>query len=195
MISLARLAHDKVSEPTRLLQALSSGDDEAADKLMPFVYDELHRMAQRMMQGERAHTLQPTALIHEAWLRLIHKEGRQFESRVHFLRVAAKAMRHSILDHARKKSSHKRGGDRHRITLDENLFVMATEAERLVEIDDALKKLAEVDGQLAQIVELRFFGGLNHPQIASALGTSLRSIERGWRLARAWLLNALDENS
>lgn len=190
------MSSDSASEPTRLLHSLNAGDPEAAEKLLPFVYDELHRMAHRMMQGERPdHTLQPTALIHEAWMRLIGTEDQRFESRMHFLCVAARAMRFSLVDHARAGSAEKRGGDCHKITLDEGLFAVANESASLLAVDEALKNLADVDGQLAQIVELRFFGGLQHEEIAKVIGTSLRTVERGWRLARAWLMNAMDEDA
>ena len=175
------------------MRSLAAGNAGAAQQLLPVVYDELRQLAERMMQGERRdHTLQPTALISEAFLRLAGGD-RSFESDLHFTRVAARAMRRVLVDHARARNADKRGGDRRRVTLDEELFEIAADGERMLAVDDALARLDQVDPQLAQIVELRFFGGATHDEIARALSTSVRTIERGWRLARAWLMRAIGD--
>ena len=178
-----------------------SGDsgEPTPDHLMPFVYHELHQIAQRLMRGERSdHTLQATALVHEAYVRLLDKQGEeryeQFEGSLHFKRAAVRAMRHALIDHARAHQSEKRGGGRRQITFNEELHAGAHGASSLLLIDEALARLEEVDEQLARIAELRFFGGASQQEIADALGTSLRSIERGWRLARAWLIAAFAED-
>jgi RNA polymerase sigma factor (TIGR02999 family) len=186
----------RTAQTTRLLQDLAAGKPGASDQLLPVVYEELHRMAERMMRSERAdHTLQPTALIHEAFLRLVDNERDEWDSRVHFMRVAARAMRFVLVDHSRARRAQKRGGNRHKVTLDEGLFAVAAEAEQLLLIDEALTRLGEVDEQLAQIVEMRFFGGMQNDEIARALAVSTRTVERGWRLARAWLLRAMGDQS
>lgn len=181
------------SEPTRLLQSIGQGDSEAAGRLLPLVYDELHRRARQMMHEQHVgHTLQPTALIHEAFLRLVDQDDLQVESRLHFTRIAAKAMRHVLADHARAKGRDKRGGGKKAVTLDEGAVGVPTDADNLLAIEEALTKLADVDAQLAQIVELRYYGGLEHKEVAEAMGTSLRSVERGWRVAKAWLADAME---
>ena len=180
------------SETTLLLHSFGKGDKAAAEKLLPLVYDELHRRARMMMQQQRgSHTLQPTALIHEAFLRLVDQDELQAESRLHFLRIAAKAMRYVLADHAKAKGRIKRGDGLRPMTLDEG--VVAARSEDVLVIEDALERLAMMDEQGAQIVELKFYGGLEHTEIAQALGVSLRTVERGWRAARAWLVGAMKD--
>ncbi len=186
---MARPADDAV-QTTRLLRAVGAGDPDAADKLLPLVYDELRRLAGRMMNGERAgHTLQATALLHEAFLRLV-EPGASFVDRGHFLGVATTAMRRVLIDHARARAAQKRGGGR-RIDLDAEALCGNDDAHSLLAVDEALLRLQAVDAQLARLVELRFFGGLDNPATAQTLGISLRSVERGWRTARAFLLREL----
>ena len=186
------MGRDDASEPTRLIAALGS-DPTAADRLLPYLYAELHRMAQAIMQGERKdHTLQATALIHEAWLRL-SGETEGCEGRSHFLALAARAMRQALVDHARARNAKKRGGGLHRTTLDEGVGEAAAEAADILAIDEALTRLADFDPELARLVELRFFAGLDHAEVARALSCSKRTVERRWRLARAWLLAELDD--
>jgi RNA polymerase sigma factor (TIGR02999 family) len=176
---------------TRLLRAMAAGDGAAADQLLPLVYQELHRLAQRLMGSERRdHTLQATALLHEAWLRLAEPGG-DYADRNHFLRVAARAMRHVLVDHARARLAQKRGAGR-RADLDADALATPTDPASLLAVDETLARLQQLDPQLAQLVELRFFAGLDNPSIASTLGLSLRSIERGWRTARAFLLRDLE---
>lgn len=179
------------AETTQLLHRLGQGDAAAAEQLLPLVYDELHRLAGRMMQKERAdHTLQATALLHEAFLRLCGSEA-SFDDRQHFLRVASKAMRNVLVDHARAHKAQKRGGEKQQVDLDLAGVFALDHGDGILAVDETLSRLSAMDPQLAQIVELRFFGGLENQAIADALGTSLRSVERGWRTARAWLAREL----
>lgn len=177
---------DPADLTTRLLNRLVDGDASAAEELMPVVYGELRGLAERHMVAQRSdHTLQPTALIHEAWMRIGAQEDVRFECRAQFFSLASRVMRSVLVDHARARSAAKREGDRIQLELgDDNTVANTTD---LVELDDALAKLQEVDGDLVRLVELRFFGGLSHPEISEAMGLSLRRVERLWRLARAWL--------
>ncbi len=187
------MASENADQPTLLLQALRDGDDGAAERLLPLVYRELRRVAGKLMRGERDnHTLQPTALIHEAFFKLIGTGSRDWQSRSHFVRVAARAMRQVLVDHARGLGANKRGGDRERVPLDGALTLAAPPGD-VIGVDEALQQLRKQDERLASVVELRFFGGLDHPEIAEALDISLRTVERSWRLARAWLVTALNE--
>lgn len=182
------------AETTRLLRALGSGQAEAAEQLLPLVYDELHRLAAQLMGRERkGHTLQATALLNEAFLRLC-EPGSEFDDRSHFLRVAARAMRHVLVDHARARRAGKRGGGGARVDvdIDEVGVFVEDDTDSVLAVDETLGRLAAIDAQLAQLVELRYFGGLDNPSIAAALGMSLRSVERGWRTARAWLAREME---
>ena len=173
---------------------MSSGDDHAADELLPLVYGELHAIAARCM-GERkvGHTLQPTALVNEAWLRLIEPEsGRAFGSREHFLGVAAKAMRSVLVDHARRRGAQKRGATFERVPLEDVAALFEERASDLLVLDEALTRLSVMDTQLGRIVELRFFGGLSVEETARNLGVSEPTIIRGWRVARMWLKRELE---
>ncbi len=162
------------------------------EELLPLMYGELHAMAERMMRSQApGHTLQPTALIHEAFVRLIDPGQLQITDRLHFKRLAARAMRYVLLDHAKALRAQKRGGSRRAVTLDESLIELSQRADDLYALDESLSRLHAVDERLAQIVEMRFFGGMTHEEIAGALETSVRTVERSWRLARAWLLQAM----
>lgn len=177
---------------TRLLKRLERGDAAAGEELLPLVHDELRRLAASALGRDRVgHTLQPTALVNEAWIRLVEWEGAEFHDRSHFIAVAAKAMRALLVDHSRRRSAIKRGGDRERVALDQATALFEERAIDLVELSDALDELSEVDATLGRIVELQFFGGLGQKEIATMLGTSLRTVERGWRTARAWLFQRL----
>jgi RNA polymerase sigma-70 factor, ECF subfamily len=181
------------AQTTRLLRALGQGQSDAAEQLLPLVYDELHRLAAQLMGRERkGHTLQATALLNEAFLRLC-EPGTAFDDRAHFLKVAARAMRHVLVDHARARQAHKRAGSGKRVDLDEVGAFVEDDSDSVLAVDETLGKLAAVDAQLAQLVELRYFGGLANPEIAKALGMSLRSVERGWLTARAWLARELEQ--
>ena len=180
-------------EVTRLLLAWSDGDGAALDKLTPLVYEELHRLARRYMGRESSgHTLQTTALVNEAYLRLIDSGRVRWENRAHFFGVAAQIMRHILVDFARSRRNLKRGGDLQRVSLDEALVVSRERAADLVALDDALKALEAVDQRKSRVVELRFFGGLSVEETAEVLKVSPETVMRDWRLAKMWLLRELD---
>ena len=179
-------------EVTQLLLAWNEGDQEALDRLVPLVYDELHRLAQGYMRRERANqTLQTTAVIHEAYLRLIDARQVQWQNRAHFFGVAARLMRQILVAFARERGYQKRGGDASRVSLDEALVIDEGRDEDLVALDEALGALAQFDARKAQVVEMRFFGGLTEEEIATALGVSPETVRRDWRLARSWLRRKL----
>ncbi len=176
------------SEATLILQRMSDGDSSAAEDLMPIVYDELHRIAARLMQKQSAdHTLQPTALINEAFMKIVGNVDADYAGRLHFMRVAASAMRSVLIDHARAENAKKRGGGQAAITLHEELMGSADAALQVMVVHEGIEELSKIDPQLGDIVELRFFGGFSHPEIAEALQISLRSVERAWKFARSWL--------
>jgi len=181
-------------EVTQLLLAWSEGDQTAFDKLVPLVYAELHRLAKRYMRDERPeHTLQATALIHEAYVRLIDAKRVRWEGRGHFFGVAARLMRQILVDFARERGYQKRGGPVRPVSLDEALVVSGKQDEGLVALDEALSALAEIDGRKSQVVELRFFGGLSIEESAEALKVSPETVRRDWRLAKSWLFQRLNE--
>ncbi|MHC4990985.1 MAG: ECF-type sigma factor [Planctomycetota bacterium] len=186
---------DLTGEATRLLREAGAGSEQAAAELLPLVYKELRALAQSHLNHERNdHTLQATALVHEAYLRLIDGKGVQPRDRDHFFALAAQAIRRILVDHARARRRHKRGGNRTRIVLDDVLQTLqARPGFDLLLLDDALERLAEIDPQYARIVEMRFFGGSTMEEIATLLGVSLRTVERDWRVARAWLYRELSE--
>jgi RNA polymerase sigma factor (TIGR02999 family) len=174
---------------TQLLHDARGGDAAALERLLPLLYAELHDIAARHMRGERPdHTLQPTALVHEAFLRLLTPGS--YEDRTHFLRAASTAMRHVLVDHARARNAAKRGGAL-RVTLDEALAGRDERVVELLVLDDALTRLAAAEPRWAQVVELRFFGGLEVPDVAAALGISAATVKRDWQFARAWLAREL----
>jgi RNA polymerase sigma factor (TIGR02999 family) len=179
-------------EVTQLLLAWSDGDHTALDKLTPLVYEELRRMAHRYMSHERpGHTLQTTALVNEAYLRLVNREAVQWQNRAHFFGIAAQVMRHILVDHARSHAYKKRGGGTQTISLDEAMVVSQDRAAEVVALDDVLKELANIDPQQSRIVELRFFGGLTIEETAVVLGLSPATIKREWSTAKAWLYHEL----
>lgn len=174
-----------------MLVAWGKGDEAALDRLIPLVHHELHRIARGCMRGERAgHSLQATALVNEAYLRLVGAQHVDWQSRVHFLAVSARLMRRILVDFARSRQYQKRGGGAQKVTLDEALIV-AEPGHDLVALDDALEALAKVDDRKARVVEMRFFGGLSVEETASALKVSSDTVMRDWRLAKAWLLREL----
>ena len=177
------------SEITEMLREWSDGKQEALDNLLPFVYDELHRQASRFLRKERqGHTFQTTALINEAYLKLIDRRDINWESRTHFFAVAAQAMRRILVDYARAKYREKRGGDNIKLSLEEATRVAAKEkGVDLIALDEALNKLAERDEQQARVVELRYFSGLSLEETAEALRVSRATVARDWETARAWL--------
>jgi RNA polymerase sigma factor (TIGR02999 family) len=179
-------------EITQWLTDWSNGDRSALEKLTPLVYRELHRLAQAYMRGERAgHALQTTALVNEAYLRLIEADRHGWQNRVHFYAVAAKLMRHILVDFARSRDRMKRGGRLEQVSLDEALTITADHSAELLNLDEALNALSKLDERQCQVVELRFFAGLTEPEIAEVLKVSQRTIQSDWRLARSWLLRAL----
>jgi RNA polymerase sigma factor (TIGR02999 family) len=185
---------DRTQHATGLLARLRTGDGAAADELLPLVYAELLELARQRFAGRRGHTLQPTALCHEAWLKLIQGAG-DFNDRTHFLACASRAMRQILTDHARARRAQKRGGGQaaHLESLDGLLVAYEDRALDLVDLDDLLQRLGEVDPELPPVVELRFFGGLTVGETAAVLGRSVRSVERQWTLARGWLRHRLSE--
>jgi RNA polymerase sigma factor (TIGR02999 family) len=188
------LMSSPTAEATVFLRRLNAGDARAADELLPLVYAELRSLAANYMdRGRGSHTLQPTALVHEAFLRMIvGEEVGQWQSRAHFLGVAAKAMRSVLVDHARAKHAHKRGGSAERVALDGLVEQLEAQTSDLVSLDDALSELAQVDAELARVVELRFFGGLTIEETANVMETSNSTVERAWRTARLWLRDRLE---
>jgi RNA polymerase sigma factor (TIGR02999 family) len=177
---------------TRLLRQWSEGDEEAVAEIMPLVYDELHRIAACHLRRERPdHTLQATALVHEAYLRLRDENGIRWEDRGHFLRLTSHVMRRILVDYARERSAVKRGGDQERVTLAEAMELADGPPPHLVAVGDAIEALAALDAQKASIVELRYFGGLTLEEIAEAVGISRPTVVREWRRARAWLYREL----
>lgn len=177
---------------TEWLHAWGQGDQSALDRLMPYVQDELHRLARREMRGERpGHTLQTTALVNEAYLRLIDASRVQWQDRAHFFALAARLMRRILVDHARSRNYVKRGGGMRTISLDDVLVVSQERGADLVALDDALQALAAVDARKSKVVEMRFFGGLSVEETAEALQVSPETVMRDWKLAKVWLLREL----
>lgn len=186
----------KSQEVSQLLRAWGDGDQTALDHLMPLVYDELRRMARRYMnQQPTNHTLQTTALIHEAYLRLVGQEEPAWENRAHFFGVAAQAMRHVLVDYARARHAAKRGGAARLVSLEEAAFVSAERAAELIALDDALAELAQLAPRQSQVVELRYFGGLSVAETAEVLRISTDTVTRDWQQAKAWLYRALNRDS
>jgi RNA polymerase sigma factor (TIGR02999 family) len=176
---------------SELLVAWGSGDQAALDQLTPLIYDELHRLARRHMRREwPGHTLQTSALVNEAYLKLVDQNVR-WQNRSHFFGLAAQLMRRILVDHARSRARHKRGGDAQRVALAATAVVSQVGTVDLVAIDDALSRLSEFDPEKARIVEMKFFGGLGVEEIARVLKVSSRTVEREWRKARAWLKREL----
>lgn len=177
---------------TRLLRALQQGRDGAAEQLATLIYEELHVLAVHYMRGERAdHTLQPTALVNEAYLRLLGQQQASWQNRSHFFGIAAQAMRRILVDHARRRRAGKREGGE-RVTLDESVAEAPAQSVDLVALDDALRKLAALDPRQAQVVELRYFAGLDIAEVAEALGISPATVKRDWTFARAFLQREID---
>ena len=183
------------SDVTGLLSAVKAGDRSAVEKLLPIVYDELRRRAASLMRREReGHTLQPTALVHEAFVQLVQQDRVDWQGRAHFFAVAAQLMRRILVDHARGRLRDKRGGGAVRISLDEGLGLSVERDADVVALDDALKSLAAVDARQAELVEMRFFGGLSVEEVAAVLGVSKRTVEAEWTVTKAWLRRELAES-
>jgi RNA polymerase sigma factor (TIGR02999 family) len=182
-----------MGEVTRILSAIEGGDQSAAGELLPLVYDELRRLAaQKMAQEAPGHTLQATALVHEAYLRLVDvDEAQHFNSRGHFFAAAAEAMRRILVDSARRKHSHKRGGRQQRVSLEEAIPLNEQPGDDLLALDEALTRLAREDPVKAELVKLRYFAGLSVEQTAEALGISRATADRYWAYAKVWLYHAV----
>jgi RNA polymerase sigma factor (TIGR02999 family) len=184
------------SEVTRLLLEYGRGNQAALDQLLPLVYAELHRMARRYMGRQNpAHTLQATALIHEAYVRLAADALPEWENRAHFFGVAAKSMRHVLVDHARAHHRAKRGGEKHTVPLDEGVVVSGERLGEMVALDDALTDLAKLHPRQSEVVELKYFGGLSVEETAQVLKVSPETVTRDWRAAKAWLYRELSGSS
>jgi len=180
------------SEVTTLLAEMKDGDPSAAKRLMPLVYDEFRALAARYLRRERSdHTLQPTALVHEAYLKLIDQTRVNWQGRTHFFAVGAQIIRRILVDHARQHNRQKRGGGAGRVVLDDAVALAPQREEEVLALDEALEKLATLDSRQAQVVEMRFFGGLSVEEVAKVLGVSKRTVEGDWTMARAWLLREL----
>lgn len=183
-------------EVSQLLHAWSKGDQTARDQLLPLVYGELRQMARRYMERQQpGHTLQTTALIHEAYLRLVDQKNVQWQNRAHFFGVAAKAMRSILVDYARTKHAAKRGGELQQVSLEEAATISTERTAEVVALDDALQNLAAFDLRKSQVVEMRYFGGLTVEETAEVLHVSPETVARDWRLARTWLLRELSHTA
>ncbi len=184
---------DRDPDPSALIARLSEGKEDVEAALLPLVYDELRSLAHHYMRSERrGHTLQTTALVHEAFLKMGGGEEAEFEGKSHFMRIAARAMRRVLIDHARRRLAEKHGGGRPRQPLEEVEVLLGEPDVDFLALDEALDKLGEMDEHLAQIVELRFFAGLSAEEAANVLGVSVRKLQYDWRMARAWLKQAME---
>lgn len=179
-------------EVTRLLDEVREGDRGAFDRLFPLVYQELRKIAAGRLAGARRdHTLAPTAVVHEAYLKMVAQKGVPWQSRAHFFAIAARAMRQILIDHARRKQAVKRGGDLQPTTLGDEPLGLEIPVDELLALDEALDRLAALDPRLRRVVELRFFGGLQEKEVAEVLGVTTRTVQRDWTKARAWLYKEL----
>ena len=187
---------DDSRNPTELLLAWSGGDQQAFDLLVPMVHEELRRLARGYMARERAgHTLQPSALVNEAYVRLIELKRMRWQNRAHFYAMSARVMRRILVDHARARDNKKRGGGLAKVSLHEALLVSVDQGQDLVALDAALSALEAEHPRKAEVVELRFFGGLSLEETAEALHISIDTVKRDWRFAKLWLLSQLNESS
>jgi RNA polymerase sigma factor (TIGR02999 family) len=194
LVEFAAMPTVSPQEVTQLLADWGKGDRSALDKLFPLVHSELRRIAQRQMSGERpGHTLQATALVNEAYLKLAGRQGFDWQNRAHFFAVCATVMRHILIDHARAHARDKRGGGAIQVSLNEALVVAGDQAEHLIALDDALRMLESLDPQKGKIVELRYFGGLSIEEAAEVMNVSPRTVRREWQRAKAWLYRMMTE--
>jgi len=184
------------SEITQMLIELTDGNSEVVNQILPHIYDELRKLAGSYLRRERSdHTLQPTALVHEAYMKLIDQKQVKWQNRAHFFGIAAQVMRRILMDHARKHKAEKRGGEADKLPLEEEILLVSQESSsQLIALDDALKALAELDPQKAKIVELRYFGGLSIEETAEVIGVSVPTVNRQWKTAKAWLYGQLADN-
>jgi RNA polymerase sigma factor (TIGR02999 family) len=187
------------TDPTQitvLLRELADGNRAVVDAIIPLVYNELHRLAERHMARERPdHTLNATALVHEAYMKLVDQREVAWQNRAHFLAIAAQAMRRILINHAQRRRADKRGGGEGFVTFNDEVMGANARADELLALDDVLSRLQNLDERQAKVVEYRFFGGLKHEEIAEVLGVSLPTVRRDWRLARAWLSRELKQQA
>jgi len=185
-------SYGNMSDATVLLAAVEQGDPRAADQLLDLVYEELRRLAAyKMVQEAPGQTLQPTALVHEAWLKLIGTGERKFENRAHFFAAAAEAMRRILIDRARRRQTQRHGGQFERVELQETGLAAPAEDDQLLAVDEALEKLSREHPVQAQVVKLRYFGGMTNEEVAHALNLSVSTVKNYWTFARAWLFDAI----
>jgi RNA polymerase sigma-70 factor (ECF subfamily) len=187
------MTEEPTNEITQMLIELTDGNQEVVNQILPRIYDELRKLAGSYLRRERSdHTLQPTALVHEAYMKLIDQRQVRWQNRAHFFGIAAQVMRRILMDHARKHKAEKRGGEADKLPLEDEILVVATNrSDQLMALDEALNSLAEMDPQKAKIVELRYFGGLSIEETAEVMGVSVPTINRQWRTAKAWLYGQL----
>lgn len=186
------MSDSKTQEVTRLLNSLHAGNKQAADELIPLVYSEMRKLAAHYLKSEReGHTLQPTALVHEAFLKLVEQET-EWQNRNHFFAMAANLMRRILVDYARSYKAEKRGGIADKVSLEDAFVFVKEKPSEMLALDEALEELAKIDPRRAKVVELKFFGGLNHEEIAEVLGVHSNTVLRDWNLARAWLKTQLE---
>ena len=191
-ITLACFMQASKNQVTDLLQRWKSGDEEALERLTPLVYDQLHRLAHQYIKRERrGHTLQTSALVNEAYLRLVDYKRVDWQNRAHFFAVSAVVMRRVLVDYARQRTSDKRGGESYQVSLSDNLAFTSERAAELVALDEAIENLNQLYPRRSKVVELRYFGGLNNQEAAAVLKVSEATIERDWRFAKAWLYREL----
>lgn len=184
------------SEATQILQAISSGDRSGFDRLMELVYEDLRRLARmRLGRGSPVHTLEPTAIVHEVYLKLVDYQDIDWRGKSHFYAVGAQVMRHILVDYAREKAAQKRGGGRHRIPLADDLALSPERDEDVLAVDEAINALAEIDEERARMVEMRFFGGMTVKEVSEALGIAERTVGKRWAATRRWLRKHLAEDS
>lgn len=188
------LKSENSSEITQILQDWNNGEDDAKDRLMPFVYDELKRQARILMSRERPdHTLQPTALVHEAFIKISKDSGIEWKNRSHFYGIASRLMRQILVQHARLHTAEKRGNNPIHFSIDDVNVSLEERARAILELDEVLEKLFEINEEQSKIVEMKFFGGLSNKEVAEALDTSERTVGRRWRAARLWLYSELNQ--
>lgn len=190
------MSSNSSGEITQMLLELTDGNADAVDQILPHIYDELRRLAGSYLRRERSdHTLQPTALVHEAYMKLIDQRQVKWQNRAHFFGIAAQVMRRILMDHARKHLANKRGGDAEILPLEEEIFVVSPDkSNELLALDEALERLAKMDPPKARVVELRYFGGLSIEETAEVMGISVPTVNRHWKFAKAWLHSELTNN-
>lgn len=189
------MSDENTHEVTEILQKWREGDSKAAERLFPLVYDELKRQARAYLRRERPnHTLQPTALVHEAYLRMVDRTALTAENRTHFFALASRVMRQILVDHARRRNAGKRGGAAERFSLENMDILPAQSAADLLELDEALQKLEKIDNRKCRVVDMRFFGGLKEKEIAEVLGITEKTVRRDWQFAKLWLYRELSQS-